>query len=345
MDPSNSPLPLFLQDLCTRAISSPTSITPSERALILARPDPATEDSLYIARTSLTLSALVAKALATPPTLSPNEAKVLAHGPVKRTRDERAARLQAYMALTDEHRELLSRASKTVADEEEYKARRVAYRVLQSAKAEEKAREETISAARQAEGGAQPAQPRPAYAKPIVFPWERTDWITLVREKNYPSWGIVVLRTAYDDPAAWFTFHKRFSALVAPALARVGPPDIANNYSVQYINDEDALAGAEQAGLLAYYDRMVREGKVEDGYWWGVFISADEKVLEDFGEEKSEWFVPVWEAGWRAGEVGPQEWNGMLGLEADFVFGILMPKLVRGDKRPLEGLALMAVDR
>ncbi len=264
---------------------------------------------------------------------------------MKRTRDERAARLQAYMALTDEHRDLLSRPSKAVADEEEYKARRVAYRVLQRAKAEEKAREETISAARQAEGGAQPAQPRPAYPKPIVFPWERTDWITLVREKNYPSWGIVVIRTAYDDPAAWLTFQKRFSALVAPALARVGPPDIANNYSVQYISDEDALAGAEQAGLLAYYDRMVWEGKVEDGYRWGVFISADEKVLKDFGEEKRECMVPVWEAGYRAGEMGRHWWKGMLGMRADLVFCMLMPKLVRGDKRPLEDLALTGLNR
>ncbi|MCJ1346184.1 hypothetical protein MMC31_004398, partial [Peltigera leucophlebia] len=85
-----------------------------------------------------------------------------------------------------------------------------------------------------------------------------------------------VLRTVYNDPAAWLTFKTRFSALAARAIAR-------------YIEDEDALAGAEQAGLLAYYLRLVCEGKVEDGHQWGIFVSADEKVLEDSTEEEWEW--------------------------------------------------------
>lgn len=342
MASSTSPLNFPLLDLCTRALSSPSSITPSERNLILGRPDPATENSLYIAKTSLPRSALVAKAVATPPTLSPKEAQVLLHGPIEHTHGERAALLQAYGALTTEHRELLDRAGDAVTDEDEQKAMNVAYRVLQSTKAEEKARQESTSAARRAE---RRAQPRPPYPKPIVFPWERADWITLIREKNYPSWGIAVLRTAYDDPAAWLTFQTRFSALVAPALAGVGPPDIANNFRIHYISDEDALAGAEQTGLLAYYAQLVREGKLEDGYRWGVFVSADEKVLEDFSEEKREWLAPVWEAGWRAGEVGTHGWNGLLAMRADLVFGILMPMLARGDKTPLQDLSLMAVDR
>ncbi len=342
MNPCTSPPNFPLVDLCTRALSSPSSITPSERNLILGRPDPATENSLYIAKTSLPRSALVAKAVATPPTLSPKEAQVLLHGPIEHTHGERAALFQAYDALTTEHRELLDRASHAVTDEDEKKAMNVAYDVLQSAKAEEEARQESTSAARQAE---RRAQPRPPYPKPIVFPWERADWITLIREKNYPSWGIAVLRTAYDDPAAWLTFQTRFSALAAPALAGVGPPDIANNFRTHYISDEDALAGAEQAGLLAYYARLVRERKLEDGYRWGVFVSADEKVLEDFSKEKREWLAPVWEAGWRAREVGTHGWNGLLAMRADLVFGILMPMLARGDKTPLQDLALMAVDR
>jgi len=144
---STSPPPSFpLQDLCTRTPSSPSSITPSERALILGHPDPAIENGLYIATTSLPFSALVAKALATPPILSTQEAQILVYGPVQRTHAERADRLQAYGALTPEQRSLLDRASEVVADKEEGKARDVAYRVLQSMKAEEKqkkARERT----------------------------------------------------------------------------------------------------------------------------------------------------------------------------------------------------------
>lgn len=351
MASSASPTLFPLQDLCTRALSFPSSINPSERALILARPDPATENSLYIAATSLPLSALVVKALATPHTLSPQEAQVLVRGPVERKPAEKAARMQAYSALTDEQRDLLDRASGVVTDREEKKARNVAYRVLQSATAEDKAHEKSISTAaasppqRQAEAGPHPAQPPRHHRKPIVFPRERTDWITLVRERNYSSWGLPMLRTAYNDPVAWLTFKTRFSALASRELNRIAPPVIVNTFSIQYIDDEDALAGAEQAGLLAYHARLVREGKVEDGYKWGIFVSADEKVLEDCSEEEREWVVPVWEAGWRAGEVGEQGWKGALGVRAGLVFRILMPKVARGDERPLEGLAMMAKGR
>lgn len=154
-----------------------------------------------------------------------------------------------------------------------------------------------------------------------------------------------MLRTAYNDPAAWLTFKTRFSALAARELNRIAPPAIANTFSIQYVDDEDALAGAEQAGLLAYYARLVRVGKVEDGYQWGIFVSADEKVLEEFSEEEREWVVPVWDAGWRAGEMGEEGWKGALGMMAGLVFGVLMPKVARGDERPLEGLAMMAGDR
>ena len=78
-----------------------------------------------------------------------------------------------------------------------------------------------------------------------------------------------------------------------------------------------------------------------EGYQWDVFISVDEKVLEDFVMKASEWAVPVWEAGWK---VGDQRWKGALGMKAALVFEVLVPKLTRGDKRPLETLSLMAVD-
>ncbi len=82
-----------------------------------------------------------------------------------------------------------------------------------------------------------------------------------------------------------------------------------------------------------------------EGYEWGIFISADEKVLEDFSAEEGKWVVPVWETGWRAGEVGEMGWKGALGVWAELVFAILLPKVVRGDERPLEGLVMMAGDR
>lgn len=85
----------------------------------LGRLDPATENDLYIAATSLPLSALVAKALATPPTLSSQEAYVLVHGPVQRSPTEKAARLQAYLSLTPEQRSFLDLASEAVAVSDE----------------------------------------------------------------------------------------------------------------------------------------------------------------------------------------------------------------------------------
>lgn len=97
--------------------------------------------------------------------------------------------------------------------------------------------------------------------------------------------------------------------------------------------------------MLAYYARVVREGKVGEGHQWGVFISADENVLEIFSEERREWIIPVWEAAWRAGEVGKAGWNGSLAMKADLVFAILMPDLVRGTKTPLENLNMMALNR
>lgn len=345
-----TPPPFPLQALCTRALSSPSSITPSERALLLARPDPATENDLYIAATSLPLSALVAKALTTPPTLSVQEAQVLVHGPVQRTPAEKAARLQVYHALTPEQRNLLDRASEAVADKDEMKARNVAYRVLQNTKAEvKKAREQTAftstTSHRPVEATLPPKQPPPHHRKPIVFPWERTDWVTLVAEKNYPSWGLPVFRTAYNDPAAWLTFQTRFSSLAARELHRIASPSIADTFRIHYIDDEDSLAGIGQEGLLACYARLVQEGKVGEGYRWGIFVSVDEKVLEDFSAEEREWVVPVWEAEWKAGDGGEQGWKGALGVRAGLVFAVLVPKVIRGDERALEGLGMMAVDR
>lgn len=345
-----------LQDLCARALSSPSSITPSERALILGSPDPATENDLYIAATSLPLPALVAKALASPPTLSPQEAHVLAHGPVQRSRAEKAARLQAYQSLTPEQRSFLDRASEAVADKEEKRARNVAYRLLQSAKAEigEQNRSTTaagISSAhgqQQPEAASQPGEAPSNYRRPTIFPWERADWITLIREKNFSSWGLVVLRTAYNDPASWLSFKSRFSSLAVRELTRIAPKPITDTFSVKYIDDEDSLAGARQAKLLACYAQLVREGELGEEYQWGIFISVDENVLERFGMEEREWVVPVWEVEWRVGELGElreQVSPGALAMEAGLVFAVLVPKVVRGDERPLEALRMIAGDR
>lgn len=339
-----------LHDLCTRALFSSSSITPSERARILGRPDPATENDLYIAATSLPLSALVAKALATPPTLSLQEANVLVHGPVQRSPTEIAARLQAYLSLTTEQRSLLDRASKAVADKEEQRASNVAYRLLQSAKVEmEKKKRLTTGAGtssaheqQQPETASQTGETPSNYRKPIRFPWERTDWITLISEKNFSSWGLVVLRTAYNDPASWLSFKSRFSSLAMRELTRIAPKSITDIFSVKYIDDEDSLAGATQAKLLTYYAQLVRKGELGKEYQWGIFISVNEKVLENFGMEEKEWVIPVWEAEWRVGE---QVSLGALALEAGLVFAVLLPKVVRGDKRPLEELRIIAEGR
>lgn len=48
------------------------------------------------------------------------------------------------------------------------------------------------------------------YSKPTVFPWECTDWITLINEKNTSSWGLFHLRTAYKDHATRYNFKPRF---------------------------------------------------------------------------------------------------------------------------------------
>ncbi|KAI4118181.1 MAG: hypothetical protein LQ338_007446 [Usnochroma carphineum] len=328
-----SPPPFPLQELCSRAISSPSSITAAEKALIQARPDPSIENSLYIARTSLPLSGLIAKALANPPTLSSQEAHVLVHGPVDYTPAEKVARREAYRGLTDGQRDLVNRVSRLVTDPAEKDARNVAWQVLQSAKAEAKACQKAAAAsASQPDADQEGLTSTPqARRNPIVFPWERADWITLVREKKIR--------------AAWLNFTTEFSALAARAIAHVAGSPVAATFEVRYLEDEDALAGAEQAGLLTYYSRLLRERKVEDGYSWGVFLTADDSVLDIFGERGRELVVPVWEAGWEAGEVGAAGWRGALAMRAELVFGILMPKLVRGDKRPLETLAMMAQDR
>lgn len=84
--------------------------------------------------------------------------------------------MQAHLALTDELGDLLDRASAVVADNKEEEARNVAYRVLQSVEAEEKARNKLISTAasyppqRQAEGGRQPPKPLLTAANPSSCP-------------------------------------------------------------------------------------------------------------------------------------------------------------------------------
>ena len=134
-------------------------------------------------------------------------------------------------------------ASHVVSNPDETKVRNVAFRVLQGAEAKEKDRENERSYADDAGKAAQASTQHP---KPIVFPWERADWIALVREKLCSSWGIAVLRTSYDL-AAWLTFRIRLSALVASELARIAPPAITNNFNIHFIEDEDNLAEARQA--------------------------------------------------------------------------------------------------
>ena len=352
MAPPDSPLLFPTKELCIRAIASPSSVTPAERALILNYPDPDTETSLCIAKTGLPMSGLIAKALAVPPTLTTEEAHIVCHGPVDRTRDEKITRREAFRALTDEEGDLMDRAWKAVAppaDPDVIRARQIAWSLTPLGK--------KVAEARQARNTTNPLQPdnqsgarsaqasTPARRKPIVLPWERADWITLVRERKFSSWGLPVLRTAYDDPAAWLTFKSKFSALAAHEMAQTAEDPIAETYTVQYIEDEEALAGADHAGLLAYYAKILQEGRLEDGFSWGVFVSADENVLGIFSARNRELIVPVWQADWKAGDVGAFGWPGALAFRAGMVFAILMPMLARGDRQPLQDLDIFADDR
>lgn len=197
------------------------------------------------------------------------------------------------------------------------------------------------------EAACQPSEAASNYRKTTVIPWERTDWVTLISEKNFYSWGLVVLRTAYNDPASWLSFKSRFSSLAVRELTRIAPRSITDTFSIKYIDDENSLAGARQAKLLACYAQLVRDGWLGEGYQWGIFISVDENVLDGFGMER-EWVVPVWEAEWRIGELGElreQVSVGALALPAGLVFAVLVPKVVRGDERPLEGLRMIALRR
>ncbi|KAG7008221.1 hypothetical protein G7Y79_00006g018410 [Physcia stellaris] len=285
---SSSPPPFPLHELCTRAITDPTSITPAERNLIQARPDPETENSLYLTKISLPLSDLIAKALTDPPTLSTEEAHILVHGPEDRTSPEKAARREQYDALTDEQRALWKQLVK-----------------------EEQPRLHPSQAAME------------AFSKPQVP----------IRPDENSSFfhGSVLTGTPLrlSDPRA----HPG------------GGFPVSETFEIHYIEDEEYLANAEQAGLLAYYARLIEEGRLKEGFSWDVFMTADDNVLEIFGEVNRELVVPVWDAGWKAGEVGEHGWRGALAFRAEMVFGLLIPKLVRGDPNPLEDLAMMAQDR
>lgn len=48
----------------------------------------------------------------------------------------------------------------------------------------------------------------------------------------------------------------------------------------------------------------VREGELGEGSHWGMFITVDGNVLENFSMEEREWVVLVWESGWKVGELG-----------------------------------------
>ena len=63
-------------------------------------------------------------------------------------------------------------------------------------------------------------------------------------------------------------------------------------------------------------------------------------MLEIFGEGNRILVLPVWSEGWMAAEVGEAGWSGAMARRAE-----MMPKSARGDRRPLEELAMMAQDR
>lgn len=81
---------------------------------------------------------------------------------------------------------------------------------------------------------------------------------------------------------------------------------------------------------------------MEHGYQFRGFVSAEENILEDSAEEEKRMGNSGWAARWRAEEVGEAGWKGALGVRAELAFRVLMLMVARGDKRPLDELAMMA---
>ncbi|CAF9911356.1 MAG: hypothetical protein HETSPECPRED_000310 [Heterodermia speciosa] len=337
---------LPLHSICTRVLDSgPESINPHERAFLLLRPDPSIEDSLYIARTSLTRRSLVKKALAIPdseppsaePHLTKEEAGSLVWGVQSLSREEQDSRRKSKERLSDEERDLLKRARaalRTEEDKEYDEAGKIAFKIWQGYTSEERRQQRESDAAL----GKDPAV---SFQERVVLPWERGNWMTLLQEKGYQSWGLPVLRTDYNDPAAWLNFKMRFTSLAREEVARVSA-SLVEGLQTLYIEDENVLAGAEQAGLLSYYTRARAEGKLDDGHHWGVFITYDAGVQERWSNTEIETLAPVWYSAWEADKVDQFGFPGALAVRPEMIWRTLMPKLVRGDIQPLEGLHMMA---
>ncbi|KAL8785052.1 MAG: hypothetical protein Q9195_008784 [Heterodermia aff. obscurata] len=338
---------LSLHSICTRVLESgPESITPQERAFLQLRPDPSIEDSLYLAKTSLTRRALVQKALASEPTpteephLTKAEAGALAWGVQDLSAAEQTSRLKSKSRLSEAERDLLKRARaalRTEEDKEYEQAGRIAFKVWQGYTAAERQQAQERDTA----SGKDPAV---SFQERVVLPWERANWMTLLQEKGYQSWGLPVLRTEYGDPAAWLNFKTRFTALAREEVGRISAP-LAEGLRVLYMEDEDALAGAEQAGLVAYYARARAEGKVPESQHLGVFISYDAGVQDRWANSDMETLAPVWYSDWDADKVDRFGFRGALAMRPEMIWRTLVPKLVRGDVKPLEGLHMMAEER
>ncbi|KAL9010804.1 MAG: hypothetical protein Q9173_004296 [Seirophora scorigena] len=325
-----------LEKLCNRAIASPSSTTPVEKARIQGRLNSVTDNSLCVAETSLSLSELIAKALASSLTLNPDEAKILAFGPVNPASAEKIISANAYHALTDEQRNLQDRDSNLVSDQQEQRAFKIGWEVLYSARAEGKRVK-------------RPSGLNPTMETPLLMP---RPLLPGVNQSSSPGNDLtghylfarksILYRASRCCDQRKTTLlpglHSRQISLLwqlKRLLTYLDPP--LQRRSVSGIFEaEDALARADHARILASYSQLLEERKVEDGYLWGHFITADEKVLEIYGDGKREWILPVWEAAWKAGEVGVDGWPGALAMKAELVFGTLMLNLVRGEQRPLE---------
>ena len=340
---------LPIHAFCTRLLDSgPKAITPQERAFILLRPDPSIEDSLYKAKTSLSRRELIDKALGTAnseststnPHLTKAEAGALVWGVQDLSQKERDSRRRSKESLSNEERDLLKRARAALRDEDEEayeKAGKIAFKIWQAYTSEERKEQRVNDEAI----GKDPAL---SFQERVVLPWERANWMTLLQEKDFKTWGLPVLRTDYDNPAAWLNFKTKFTALAKEEISRLSA-SLANTLQILYIEDEDALAGTEQGDLLSFIVHAQQEGKIDDGHHWGVFITYDSGVQERWSSTDMETLAPVWYANWEAGRVDQFGFRGALAMRPEMIWRILMPKLVRGDIKPLEGLDMMASGR
>ncbi len=323
---SSSLRPLYL-----RAIASPSTITRAERNQIQRRPPPEEEDTLCLSATSHTYAALVQKAIREPSALTETEARVLSWGANLPSRTDIDKTLTEFKAMPKDEYKLMNEARKATSDPDENKAFLNAWQVVN------KAREEKRVAARREREAA-----RGNSGQMRETGEQKKAWVKMLEEKGWEEWGFVCFRTSYGDDQAWSRFKDRMAVITAEALARVTAAEaIRGNWRVIYVEDE-ALEGMPVEGLREKFERLVEGGGIPEGIRRDYFLSADDKVVKSFQEEKSEPVMPVWEARFDAAEPHKYGYPGAVAVLGSLLFATVYPMILMEEPTPLQTLHLIA---